>query len=140
MHTPDTNEGVHLAREFFRRVWAPPHELDAIDELMTSDYRIVTAGQTIVGRDKFKAWVATMQATIRDVRNEHLDLFADATGTRVVSRWVTRGFNNGMFGTKADGRPVEYTGLSIWRVQDNRLAECWVERSALELRVQLLGG
>lgn len=135
----DLNQGIHLAQEFFRRVWAPPHELDAIDELMTSDYRIVTAGQVIVGRDQFKTWVAKMQSTIGDATNEHLDLFTDPTGSRVVSRWVTRGVNKGMYGSTADGRRIEYSGISIWRVQDGRLAECWVERSALELRDRLLG-
>ncbi len=44
-----------LAREFFQRVWAPPHDLDAIDELMTEDYRITTAGQVVEGRAAFKA-------------------------------------------------------------------------------------
>jgi len=43
---------------------------DAIDELMTSDYRIVTAGQVVVGRDQFKAWVARIQSTIGDATND----------------------------------------------------------------------
>ena len=133
----DPNQAIELAREFFRRVWAPPHEIDAIDELMTNDYRIVTAGQVIVGRDRFKAWVAKMQSTVGDATNEHLELFTDSTGSRVVSRWITRGINNGMFGSPADGRRIEFTGIAIWRVQDGRLAECWVERSALELRERL---
>ena len=125
--------GTHLAREFFRRVWSPPHDLNAIDELMTSDYRITTAGTVISGRDAFKAWVAQMQITIGDATNEHLDIFSSADGERIVSRWVTRGTNNGMFGLPADGKPIEFTGIAIWRAADGRLAECWVERAAFEL-------
>ena len=45
-------------RAFFARVWAPPHNLDASDELMSEDYHITTAGVTIAGRDAFKRWVA----------------------------------------------------------------------------------
>lgn len=123
----------HLAREFFRRVWAPPHDLGAIDELMTEDYRITTAGQLVEGRAAFKAWVASMQRTVRDATNEHLEIITNAAGDRVVSRWITRGRNSGMFGLPADDRPVEFSGIAIWRVRDGRLAECWVERSALEL-------
>lgn len=123
----------HLAREFFRRVWAPPHDLGAIDELMTEDYRITTAGRLVEGRDAFKAWVADMQRTVRDATNAHLEIITNAAGDRVVSRWTTRGRNNGMFGLPADDRPVEFSGIAIWRVRDGRLAECWVERSALEL-------
>ena len=37
-----------LVLAFFDRVWHHPHELDAIDELMTEDYTITTAGSVIV--------------------------------------------------------------------------------------------
>ena len=133
------SNNVRLAHEFFRRVWAPPHDLDAIDELMTEDYRITTAGKLISGRDKFKAWVAEMQTTLHDATNEHLELFDNEAGNMVVSRWITRGTNNGMFGLPADGAPVSFTGIAIWRVENGRFAECWVERSALELYNHLRG-
>lgn len=129
--------GERLAYEFFRRVWMPPHELAAIDELMTEDYRITTAGVVISGREAFKSWVAGMQATVGEAANEHVEVFTNAAGDRVVSRWITRGFNNGMFGLPADGRPVAFSGIAIWRVEGGRLAECWVERSALELYNEL---
>jgi hypothetical protein len=131
------SEAETLAREFFRRVWAPPHDLDAIDELMTEDYRITTAGKVVEGRAAFKAWVGVMQKTVRMATNEHVEVFTDATGDRVVSRWVTRGFNNGVFGLPATDEPVEFTGIAIWRVEAGRLAECWVERSAFELHDKL---
>ncbi|HEV2567886.1 ester cyclase [Sphingomonas sp.] len=134
-----TPTGDHLAREFFRRVWAPPHDLNAIDELMTEDYRITTAGREIVGRAAFKSWVAGMQQQIRDATNEHLEVFMNSAGDRVVSRWITRGFNNGIYGLPADQRPLAFTGIAIWRVESGRLAECWVERSAFELYKQLSG-
>ena len=132
-------QAEHLAREFFRRVWAPPHDLDAIDELMTDDYRITTAGQVIEGRAAFKAWVRQMQQTVRDATNEHLEIITNASGDRVVSRWVTRGYHNGMFGLPASGEAVEFSGIAIWRVKSGRLAECWVERSAFELFSKLSG-
>ena len=128
-----SNTAERLARDFFRRVWAPPHELDAIDELMTDDYRITTAGQVVEGREAFKAWVAAMQRLVGGATNEHLEIIVNTTGDRMVSRWVTRGINEGMFGLPADGRPIEFSGIAVWRVEGDRLAECWVERSALEL-------
>ena len=128
---PETAE--RLARAFFARVWAPPHDLDAIDELMTEDYRITTAGVTVAGREAFKRWVGEFQKLVGHARNEHVEVFTDATGDRVVSRWVTRGTNNGVFGLPADGRAFSFTGIAIWRVAGDRLAECWIERSAFEL-------
>ena len=38
-----------------------------------------------------------------------------------------------MFGTSADDRAVEFTGIAIWEVRDGKLAHNWVERSAYEL-------
>jgi predicted ester cyclase len=129
-----------LVRDFFRRVWSPPHEIDAIDELMTPDYRITTAGTVIEGRDTFKSWVADMQRTVGNATNEHLDVFTNAGGDKVVSRWRTRGLHHGIFGLPATGEPIEFSGIAIWRVADGRLAECWVERSALELYRKLSEG
>lgn len=128
-----------LAVRFLERVWGPAHELDAIDELMTADYRITTAGTTIVGREAFKAWVRGFQELLADARTVNVEAFADAEGERVVSRWVCRGRNRGMFGLPPDDRPVEFTGIAVWRVRDGRLAECWVERAALEA-YRALGG
>ena len=128
-----------LPVEFFRRVWAPPHDLAAIDELMTEDYTITTGGALVRGRDAFKAWVAEFQRRLLDATNETLEVFASAAGDRVVSRWVCRGRNNGILGLAPDGRPVAFTGIAIWRVEGGRLAECWVERAAWEAYRALAG-
>ena len=128
---------IFLAKEFFRRVWTPPHDLTAIDELMTENYRITTAGQVVEGRAAFKAWVSGMQKTIASATNEHLEIFTNASGDRVVSRWITRGYNQGMFDLPANNEPIAFSGIAIWRVEGERLAECWVERSAFELHRQL---
>lgn len=125
-------QAERLAVEFLSRVWGPAHDLHAIDELMTEDYVIHSAGTSIRGRDVFKAWVANFQTVLEDARNEILEVFADASGERVVSRWLCTGRNRGIFGLPADGRDVAFTGIAIWRVRDGRLAECWAERAALE--------
>ena len=128
-----------LPVEFFRRVWAPPHDLDAIDALMTQDYTITTGGVTIRGRAAFKHWVGEFQQRLTDATNETLEVFANGAGDRVVSRWVCRGRNHGIFDLPADGRPVAFTGIAIWRVEGGRLAECWVERAAWEAYRALAG-
>jgi steroid delta-isomerase-like uncharacterized protein len=128
-----------LVEEFFARVWGPSHELEAIDDLMTEDYTLTTAGRVITGREAFKAWVAEFQTRLADAANESLEVFVGREGTRVVSRWVCKGTNNGVFGLPADGRPVSFTGIAIWAVRDGRMAECWVERSGLEAYRALAG-
>ncbi len=132
-------EAERLARAFLGRVWAQPHDLDAIDELMTEDYMITSGGKVIRGRSAFKAWVADFHRVLPGATNRALDVFANPTGERVVSRWVCTGRNNGLFGLPPDGREVSFSGLALWTVRDGRLAECWVERAGLELYLELSG-
>jgi putative hydrolase of HD superfamily len=126
-----------LAVEFLSRVWGPSHDLDAIDELMTEDYAITSGGRVIRGREAFKNWVREFQARLRDARTTNVEAFANPAGDRVVSRWLCTGLNNGLMGLPADGRRVSFTGIAIWRVEDGRLAECWVERASWELYQEL---
>ncbi len=132
-------DAERLAREFLGRVWAPPHDLDAIDELMTEDYMITSGGKVIRGRSAFKAWVADFHRVLPGATNHVLDVFANPNGDRVVSRWVCTGRNNGLFGLPPDGREVSFSGLAVWAVRDGRLSECWVERAGLELYLELSG-
>ncbi len=127
------NRSEQLALEFLRRVWGPRQDLDAIDELMTEDYVIISGGKVIRGREAFKAWVGQFQDHLLDARTENVEVCSNATGDRVVSRWICTGKNNGLLGLPPDGRPISFTGIAIWRVRDGKLAECWVERSAWEL-------
>ncbi len=117
-----------LARDFLGRVWGPRHDIDAIDELMAEDYVIHSGGREIRGRAAFKSWVAEFFRSMPGAEDEIVDVFANPAGDRVVARWINRGRNNGVFGLPADGRLIAFHGISVWRVRDGRLAECWVER------------
>ncbi len=135
MHDRDStpaDRAVALATQFLSRVWGPAHDLDAIDELMTEDYKIWSGGKLVTGRSAFKDWVRHFQTVYGNAHTEIRETFANGAGDRVVSRWFNTGVNNGMFGLAPDGRPVSFTGIAIWRVHEGRLAECWVERAALE--------
>jgi len=128
-HAADaTRLAENLARGFLARVWGPQHEVDAIDELMASDYVLHSGGKTIRGRDTFKAWIVEFFRLMPDAVDEILDVFANPTGDRVCARWINRGRNNGVFGLPPAGHPIEFHGISVFRVRDGRLAECWVER------------
>lgn len=127
-----------LAAAFLSRVWnGTSNDLSAIDELMTEDYQVHSAMKTISGRDAFRQWVSDFQNVLKNARNDILEVFANATGDRVVARWMCSGLNNGMFGLPADGRPVKFSGIAIWRVENGRLAECWIERAGLEAYLDL---
>jgi len=133
INIPERQLPERIVYEFFNRVWSPPHELDAIDELMTEDYCITTAGAVIKGRLNFKNWVAGFQKLLLEAENEIMDIFYNEAQNKVVSRWKCRGKNNGLFGLPANNKPISFSGIAIWTIREGRLAECWVERSAYEL-------
>ncbi len=129
--------GEKLLTEFWAKIYNQPQDLSTIDRLCTEDFVLTTSGKDVVGRQAFKEWATSFSAKIRNVRLVSHDMFSSADGTRVVSRWTCSGLNNGMFGTPADGQPVEFTGIAIWEVRDGKLAHNWVERSAYELMQRL---
>ena len=130
---PSYSNAEQLALQFLNRVWAPPHDLSAIDELMTEDFVITSGGSDVSGREAFKAWVKDFQSHLLEARTENLEIFSNPADDKVVSRWICTGKNNGMLGLPADGRSVSFTGIAIWAIRDGKLARCWVERSAWEL-------
>lgn len=127
------SQSVNLVLRFWREVWSPPYNIDAIDELLTEDFSAVNAGVPIQSRAAFKEWAGMFRSRIGDVRLEPLDTFANVDGSRVASRWHATGRNNGMFGLQPNGEPVAFTGISIWEVRGGKLVSHWFERSALEL-------
>ena len=134
------NSPEELVLEFFERVWHKPHDLNAIDQLMTEDYVITTAGKEVKGRAEFKKWVGAFQNQLLDAKTVGVDIFCNATKDKVVARWECSGRNNGLFGLSPDNRFVSFSGIAIWTIRDNRLAACWVERSAYELYQELIEG
>ena len=96
MHDHDptpADRAVDLATQYLGRVWGPAHDLDAIDELMTEDYKIWSGGKLVTGRSALKDWVRQFQAIYGNAHTEIHETFANSAGDRVVSRWFNTGVN-----------------------------------------------
>lgn len=67
-----------------------------------------------------------------------VDDFSVASGDIVAARWRARGTSQGDFlGVAPTGRSVDYTGLSMYRIEDGRIAEIWEARNTLGILHQL---
>ena len=135
--TPENS--VDMVQRFWREVWSPPYNIDVIDELLADDFVCVNAGVEIRSRAAFKEWVRTFSSRIGNARLQPLDTFSNSDGSKVVSRWKATGSNEGILGLPKDGRPIEFTGISIWQVRGDRLTHHIIERSAFELYKSLTG-
>lgn len=129
--------GEKLVSELWANVYNPPYDIDAIDRLCTKDVILSNPDGDVVSREAFKEWARSFTSKIRDMRLRNLDMFSNADGTRVVSRWVVTGYNQGVLGFPPDDRPIRFTGTAVWEIRDGKLAHNWVERSAYELSKQL---
>lgn len=129
---------VAAVENFWREVWQPPQNPDAIDYLVAEDFVLTSGGVDLVSRETFKKWVVDFQSKITHLEFEISETFQNAEGSRVASRWQIRGKNNGILGTQPDQRDIRFTGTAVWAVRhDGILLHNWVERSAWELYVAL---
>jgi steroid delta-isomerase-like uncharacterized protein len=56
----------------------------------------------------------------------------------VAVRWTARGTSTGGYlGQPATGRPVEFTGVSMYRIENSQIAEIWDTRNTLGILHQL---
>lgn len=130
-------DSVSIVNAFWDAVWNG-HDPGAADDFVVEDFVIVSGGETITGREAFKQWIGNFLAVVDDLRLEVLESFQNADGSRVTSRWLLTGRNNGILGTPPDKQDVEMTGTAVWAVRDDgKLLVNWVERSSWELHRRL---
>ena len=66
------------------------------------------------------------------------DHFSVAHRDIVAVRWTARGISQGPFmGLAPTGDTIEFTGVTMYRLEDNRLAEIWDTRNTLGILHQL---
>ncbi len=128
-------DAVH---NFFEQVWQSPPVWDNIDDLVVEDFVFISGGSTIEGLETFKAWAEHFIAAIGNWKFEVVDSFEKCDGSQVASSWRVTGTNNGAFGTKPDGSPIEMTGSTIAAVRDGMLVSARVERNAFEVYERLM--
>jgi hypothetical protein len=123
---------VDIVHAFWEECWNA-HDPAAVDRFVVDDFVIVTGGEAIAGRESFKGWVAGFLAKINDLHLEVIESFQNADGSRVASRWLLTGKNNGFAGTAPDQQDIAMTGTAVWAVRDDgKLLSNHVERAALE--------
>lgn len=126
------HNSVKIVHAFWDEVWNA-HDADAVDKFVVEDFVIVNAGDKIVGRENFKQWIRGFLTTVDDLHLEVVESFQNADGSRVTSRWLLTGKNNGFMGTAPDQQEIAMTGTAVWAVRaDGKLLTNWVERAAHE--------
>ena len=128
---------TEIVTAFWYEVWNA-HNPDAVDRFMSDDMVLEAGGQNIAGKDGVKEWVKQFVDHVDDLHVDIIESFQDQDGTRVTSRWVLTGTNNGVLGTEPNGKQIAMTGTAVWAVEDGKLRRGWIEQASFELYRWLL--
>ena len=126
-----------LIRRFYEEVWARGN-LEVADEVFADDYarHDFRAGEAVPGPEGQKQVAAGFRAAFPDLSWQVDFLLAD--GDFVVGRWTASGTHLGAWaGIEATGRPMQFSGLNVFRFADGKVVEIWNHRDDLGLMEQL---
>jgi steroid delta-isomerase-like uncharacterized protein len=125
-------------QDLWDEVWNA-HDPDAVDRFVTDDVVVAIGGKEISGKDDFKDSIRELLDKVEDLHLDAIETFQNEDGTRVTSRWVLTGSNNGFLGTQPNHKPIAMTGTAIWEVrEDGKLTRNTVEQASFELYHSLL--
>jgi predicted ester cyclase len=118
-------ENKALVRRVQEVLWNHTGNLDAAAELFASD-RVEHAKQE----------AANVRRAFPDLESTIENLIAE--GDKVVAHWKSRATHQGEYmGILPTGNRVDFTGISIYRIAGDQIAESWGVSDQLDLMRQL---
>jgi steroid delta-isomerase-like uncharacterized protein len=141
---PDDKESVQqknkdvVLRQHYE-VWNQA-KYELIDEIYTEDFAChFIDGLESTGREALREFISGHRESFPDWTEEVMDVVAD--GDRVVSRYQSTGTHQGAFqGIAPTGKRVCIPEVSIYRLENGKIAEQWGFPDGLGLAHQLTGG
>ncbi|MFC2077753.1 ester cyclase [Candidatus Bipolaricaulota bacterium] len=123
------------------------HELEAMAEISSPHILIhptaMPCEASYYGVDGTGRWLSEQWGAFPDL-TPNIE-FTVAQGDIVAVHWMAKGTQEGQFMmVPPTGKPVQYTGASMYRIEDGRIAEIWETRNTLsilsQLNPEMLGG
>jgi predicted ester cyclase len=135
----DTKLSRVLVKRFFDQVLSG-HDLDALAEIASPDILIhptaMPCEASYYGINGAGGWLGEGWKAFPDLTIA--DDFTVAQGDIVAVRWTARGTSKGNFlMLPPTGEAVEYTGVSMYRIEGGKIAEIWETRNTLGIMRQL---
>lgn len=118
------NEGVKaVAETYMRRVW-DDKDLKAIDELIHPKCVVHSLLGDFYGPESLKNIVQTWLLGFPDLVIKNTAVISEQD--LVVIQWQAQGSHQGEFkGIKPIGKPVSYTGITVYRINHGKITEYW---------------
>jgi predicted ester cyclase len=114
-----------LVRREQGELWNHTGNLDAAEELFVPEQAEAARQEAADFRRGFPDVVSIIE-----------DLIAE--GNKVAARWRARATHRGEYvDIPPTGKEVEFTGISVYRIEGDRIAESWTEEDDLGLMRQI---
>ena len=109
---------------------------DALAQVYADDFILHEAGDVFVGIQGLAQFVSMMRSALPDLRITIEDDMSE--GDRVVTRWIAQGTHQGeLMGAAPTGNQVIATGITIHRIEEDKIVEEWSNLDALGLMQQI---
>jgi steroid delta-isomerase-like uncharacterized protein len=124
---------------WFEEVWNKRRE-EAIDEMFAADGVANglndAEGEPIRGTEKFKTLHRAFLSAYPDLNITVEDTVCE--GDKIAARCTVKATHAGEgLGVAATNQPIEFTGLTIVRIKDGKIAEAWNEFDFMKMYSQL---
>jgi predicted ester cyclase len=118
-------ENKAVVRREQEELWNHTGNLDAAEELFA-------AGQAEAAKQE----AADFRRGFPDVISTIEDLIAE--GDKVVARWRSQATHRGEYmGIPPTGKEVQFTGISVYRIEEDKIAESWNSEDQFGLMRQI---
>ena len=116
-----------IMKRWFEEVWNKGRE-SAIDEMSFEDvpgHGLKSAeGNEVRGMESFKVFYRQFRSALSDIHVEVEDVITE--GDLTVARCVVTARHTGEgLGKPPKGNPVHFTGMTMARIKDGKIAEAW---------------
>ena len=122
-------------RQLFEQVWNQGR-LELLETIAVEELVLHAGRNAVSGRTTLRTIIGDFLTGFPDVKHRIEDLVIE--GDRVVTRWRGIGHHRGSYdGIAPTGREIDYTGITIFRIAEGRIAEAWVNAEMAELLASL---
>jgi steroid delta-isomerase-like uncharacterized protein len=122
--------------ERLREMWNKG-DVTVVDELHTANFiNHDPSRPDVTDLESYKRFVNEVRASMPDYHVVAEDVIAE--GDKVVTRWTGTGTNEGAYGTiPPTGKQANLAGVTIYRLEDGKVAEAWWVYDSLGMMQQL---
>lgn len=137
MSDPSAEQMKEIARRWIEDGWQKG-DVGVVDQLHSPDFIDHDSAGRPSDNEGFKQGITELYTAFPDLTAQVRDLVVDTETGLVAIRWSAVGTHRGEYlGAPPTGNPIEFKGIEIIRIRDDRIVDRWGEWDGIDLLEQL---